>query len=246
MEKQPSKLTAVTSPFKFTKRGPVPHGAAQGKCDKNVLVVSHEKSDERLKIEVMEKDTNAEATIPSNSSSPISTSVRDTSQGQIQALKSNSTGTSAGPKETSGKQKRQDDYPGSPELSKLRTLSKVRKYICCSAGRFKTIILATVAYGVTSYCTVTAPLVNSPLGLVSPTQSFLVLHILAKISDIGLGLAVASMWESVRWSSVFSGVGISIPSFFALDGSTGFLGLASTLISNTRIGHASRFWSLVR
>jgi hypothetical protein len=246
MEKQSGYISVTSSPSAFAELSigearTIPRGAHLGKCEENIILEAHEKSDERLRIEGMEKDANVEVTFP------ISKSVQDhATQGQVQAPKFRSPETSTHPNEPSGKQRRENDSSGSSALSNPATLPRVWKYIYRSSGRLTNVFFATVIYAVTTYCAMAASRLHSPLRWVSPTHGVLVFHILAKISDIGLGLAVASMWESVQWSAVFSGLGLSVPEFFALNSATGFRGLACLLISKTRIGHASRLWSLAR
>lgn len=177
----------------------------------------------------MEKDANVEVTFPI-----------------FKPVQEHATQASTDSNEPAGKQRRENYSSRSSALSNPAILPRVWKYIYRSSGRLTNVFLATLIYGVTTYCAVAASRLRSPLGWVSPTHGVLAFHILAKISDIGLGLAVASMWESVQWSSVFSGLGLSVPEFFALNSATGFRGLVRLLISKARIGHASRLWSLAR
>ena len=248
-DEQRGSLTAVLSPSKVAEAGLIPYAsigmpqtippyAPQGRC-RNLKETSQ--------IAALEESKFAGCSIPRETNNLVLESIQDhTSQQQDQILASCLPKTSASSKKTCSSVKTRDDSPGSQELSKHRTVSKVWKYISRSVGRLNNVIFAIVSYGVTSYFAVAAPLVYSPLGSFSPTHGVLALHILAKISDIGLGLAVASMWESVQWSSVFAGLRVSVPAFFALNGSTGFLGLVRMLVSKSRIGHASRLWSLAR
>jgi len=249
VDEQHGNLTAVLSLPKVVEPRLVPY-ALMGMPQTMPPDVPQEKCknlEETSQIVALEESKFAECSIPRETNSPVLNSIQDhTSQQQVQTVRSSSPETSASSKETYGSFKTRNDSPGLQELSQRGTVSKIWKYISQSLGRLNNVLFAIISYGVTSYCAVSAPLVYSPLGSLSPTHGVLALHILAKISDIGLGLAVASMWESVQWSSVFAGLHVSVPAFFALNGSTRFLGLARMLISKSRIGHASGLWSLAR
>jgi hypothetical protein len=108
------------------------------------------------------------------------------------------------------------------------------------------VVLAIITYGITSYCAATASVRHSPLALLSPSHGVLLLNVLSKGSDIGLGYAVSAMWESLQWTNIVRGPDAPLVTFLALSELISFLGLFRMLVSRVSMGTLARFWSFAR
>lgn len=82
--------------------------------------------------------------------------------------------------------------------------------------------------------------------LLSLSHGVLLLNLLSKGSDIGLGYAVSALWESLQWTNIVRGPDIPLVTFLALSESISFLGLFRMLVSRVSVGTLARFWSFAR
>jgi hypothetical protein len=133
-------------------------------------------------------------------------------------------------------------------LSKASKTFKQAAQALCGLKVFCPCLLASIIYSITLYCSLTASDLDGLLGKVSPSQAIFVLNVLSKLGDISFGFAVSSTWALIEWSFVRSkkaAGGLTLPAYFALDDSTGSLGLLKMVLT-AAVGTGPRLWAVFR